>query len=183
MPRAARALPGPGGRRNGTWILTGVFAVVTTGYVVGYLTIEKHPAVKPTAARSAVPLVDARCTDLADPGTVRPATIQIACGDGNAVATHLVWATWGNDSANGVGTFSQNTCTPDCAGGTFVAYPARFTLSETVPVGRSDYFTRVTITFLGKSPTGRAVVVVKDCYDTPPDRQFPRCPADLQAAG
>jgi hypothetical protein len=83
----------------------------------------------------------------------------------------------------GAGALEQNDCKPDCADGSFESYPARFTLSETTPVGRVRFFTRVTINFTGKTPIGRKTESVKDCWDTPPTSGQPKCPANLQGAG
>jgi hypothetical protein len=134
-------------------------------------------------SRATVPklaLVDANCYSV---GQVKPSQIVLACGDGNAVALGLTWSAWTGQGAQGVGYLKQNTCTPDCAAGVFVNYPAHFALSETVSAAGRAYFTRVTITFTGKSPIGRTSESVKDCFDTPPSAYVPRCPADLQGAG
>ena len=127
-----------------------------------------------------LPLVDWNCIS---PGRVKPAQIVLACGDGNAMAEYLTWAKWDDRSATATGSLKQNDCNPDCANGSFHTYPARFTLSETVPVAGRNYFTRVTIRFAQKGPSARRSEMVKDCFDTPPARYIPRCPADLQRSG
>jgi hypothetical protein len=126
-------------------------------------------------------LVDARCIH---PGQARPATIVLACGDGNAVAEHVRWQTWATTRAAGEGTLSQNDCTPDCAQGGFHGYPARFALSDTVRAGGRTYFTKVTITFAGRRPLSatKKVEVVSDCFVNPPEAYIPKCPPDLSPA-
>jgi hypothetical protein len=133
-----------------------------------------------TAVATAKPLIDWNCTSA---GLTKPPRIILACGDGNAVADQMHWVKWTSTKAVGAGDLKQNDCTPDCADGAFHSYPARFTLSETTPVGHVKYFTKVTISFTGKTPLGKRVESVKDCWDTPPTSSQPRCPANLQGAG
>jgi hypothetical protein len=133
-----------------------------------------------STSSSKLPLVDWNCYTT---GRVKPTRIVLACGDGNGVAENLTWLKWSNKVAIGKGDLNQNDCTPDCAEGTFHTYPARFLLSETVPTAGREYFTKVTITFAGKSPLGRRVEIAKDCFDNPPTTYIPRCPPDLQGAG
>lgn len=99
------------------------------------------------------------------------------------MTVHLVWAAWGADEATGIGMLEQDACPDDCAGTVGRGYPARVELSEPVVVGHTSYFTRVTLRFADQSPTGKAVEVLKDCFDPPPHTYLPRCPADLQGAG
>ncbi len=132
------------------------------------------------ATTTARTLVAWNCTSA---GLAKPTQIILACGDGNAVAEQLHWTKWTGTKAVGAGSLRQNDCTPDCADGTFHNYPARFTLSETTPVGHVRYFARVAISFTGKTPLGRRTESVKDCWDNPPSPGQPKCPADLQGAG
>ena len=133
-----------------------------------------------STSSSKLPLVDWNCYTT---GRVKPTRIVLACGDGNGVVENLTWLKWSSKVAIGKGDLNQNDCNPDCAEGTFRTYPARFLLSETVPTAGREYFTKVTITFVGKSPMGQRVETAKDCFDNPPATYNPRCPADLQGAG
>ena len=54
---------------------------------------------------------------------VRPASLVLACGDGNASISNITWTSWGESQAQGVGTFMENQCVPDCAQGSFVSFP------------------------------------------------------------
>lgn len=137
----------------------------------------------PSAAATAVSahrplptLVDSECVS---PGQVRPATIILACGDGNALAKELSWRTWTGTHAAGRGDLVQNDCTPDCAGGRFHSYPARFALSDPVDAAGRAYFTKVTITFPGSRPQAvvKRVEVVTDCFVNPPQAYIPKCSA------
>ncbi len=67
--------------------------------------------------------VVAECNLPAAPAVVEPPTIILACADANASLTNLTWSAWRPSVAIGQGTLLLNNCTPDCAGGTFVAYP------------------------------------------------------------
>jgi hypothetical protein len=127
------------------------------------------------ATTPARPLVDAQCGAV---GAVRPKEIVLACGDGNAVAEKLHWSSWKATRAKGTGRLSRNTCTPDCADGTFKSYPADFTLSDVVPTDGLTLFTSVTITFLRASPIKRRSETVPDCYVTAPKPGYPICPAN-----
>lgn len=70
---------------------------------------------------------------------VRPASIVIACADGNFYVDHLRWTTWGPRSAVGKGIAQRNDCTPNCAAGHFhssamtVRWGAASADSETLP--------------------------------------------------
>jgi len=78
---------------------------------------------------------------------VRPAGFVLACADGNAYLSGLRWSVWGT-SPRATGTWRINDCTPICATGTFVSFPARVTLSRPEPLPghpRTRYFTRITV--------------------------------------
>ena len=45
----------------------------------------------------------------------RPKQVTLTCGDGNTALSGLRWSSFGGASANAVGTFETNTCTPNCA--------------------------------------------------------------------
>src|SRR5271170_7869285 len=50
---------------------------------------------------------------------VRPASLTLACADGNDALTGLSWTSWGPKLASGYGTQVQNDCRPYCAAGHF----------------------------------------------------------------
>ena len=88
---------------------------------------------------------------------VRPASI-IYTGDGSGILGgfdgsghggqfgHLHWSSWTTSQALGSGAVWLDDCTPDCAGGTFHAVPAK--LRAFRPSG--PIFTRLTITYTYK---------------------------------
>lgn len=61
--------------------------------------------------------------------TVRPSSYVLACADANTYFTSVHWTTWTARSATGTATLVQNNCTPTCAAGKFLKYPAKLTLS------------------------------------------------------
>ena len=127
------------------------------------------------APQSNVAIID----NCANAGRVEPRTIELTCGDGTAVAEDLSWSQWSSETATGHGIIDQVTCVPDCANGKDVSYKMALTLSEPV---RADsgarYFTKIAVTYLGKSPTGARTAVYTDCYVRPPAPYIPKCPAN-----
>jgi hypothetical protein len=175
-------------RRRATAVATGVgLAALTLGTTLGTVLLGGGGAsaamrtvhsINRTAASTKQPLVDAQCTK---PGKTKPATIILACGDGNAVLQKLSWSSWKDHSASGQGSLSQNDCTPDCADGTFHSYPIKVSLADPVPTDGRQYFVKVTLSFPKHRPTGVAKVErVTDCFANPPADYIPKCPAALQ---
>lgn len=67
---------------------------------------------------------------------VRPANYVLSCADANAQWAKVTWSSWGATSATGVGTLSQNNCTPNCVGGRVINYAATVTLRRVVSTTR-----------------------------------------------
>jgi hypothetical protein len=129
--------------------------------------------------QSSVSIID----DCASAGRVEPSSIMLLCGSGGATASSLSWSQWTSEHAVGLGVVNILSCVPNCANGTESAYRVSLTLSEPVRAQSGAlYFTRITLSYLDKSPTGARNVVYKDCYDTPPAPFLPKCPADEQGA-
>jgi len=77
----------------------------------------------------------------------RPSSFILTCADANDALTALRWVSWAASQAFGTGTETVNTCTPDCADGTFVSYPALIALWRPEPLPGHPgvlYFTRIT---------------------------------------
>jgi len=85
-------------------------------------------------------------------GAVKPASIVLACADGNAQAVKLVWSSWGSSEATGSGDYTVNDCVPSCVAGKFHEYPAMFILTKVRTVGGSQYFTTLEVQFTAGSP-------------------------------
>jgi len=63
-------------------------------------------------------------------GTVKPASIMIACADANYWIAHLTWKGWGTATATAAGDVHYNDCTPYCAAGHFHVITGTATLSS-----------------------------------------------------
>ena len=83
---------------------------------------------------------------------VRPATVVLACGDGNFGVRRLRWIGWGGPCAAAVGTAYANDCTPNCAAGHFHAYRAVIVADGAQRCAHVVAYSRVTVAFVGPSP-------------------------------
>ena len=72
---------------------------------------------------------------------VKPASIVVACGDGNFSIDHITWSSWGSRAAVGRGTAHLNDCKPNCVSGHFHAFPVTVRLSKVVQCvrGRKEF--------------------------------------------
>ena len=85
----------------------------------------------------------------------RPSSLVLTCADANDALTALHWVSWANNQAFGTGTEKVNTCTPDCADGKLVSYPALITLWRPEPLPGHPgvrYFTRITRIYPANRP-------------------------------
>ena len=77
------------------------------------------------------------CSDVAGPCagvTPRHAPSSLLMsGDGSLYAKGISWTGWGTATATGRGTAEENNCQPDCAQGTFSAYPVTIILTKPRP--------------------------------------------------
>jgi hypothetical protein len=101
-----------------------------------------------------VPSVLDRCNQPTAGPVVEPSTIVLACGDGNALLTHLSWSSWTATTATGSGYYTHNTCTPNCALGTFVSVPASVRLSYPIQTRVGKEFASISYTFANPSAPG-----------------------------
>jgi len=99
----------------------------------------------------ALPSVVDECDFPATPSAIEPARIVLACGDGNAFLAGLTWSSWTASRATATGYYTHNTCTPDCAQGTFVSTPASVTLADPVETIDGPEFGRLTFTHANAS--------------------------------
>lgn len=106
-----------------------------------------HPGHPLTALSAAAP-VTLSCQGRPEE---RPASMLLACADGNASLTGLHWASW-RGTAQGTGTYRVNDCTPSCATGSFHRFPAQVTLADPAPLRGHHgvrYYTRITLALPG----------------------------------
>jgi hypothetical protein len=107
---------------------------------------------------STVPGVINQCPQAPPQGqipTVKPTSIVFACADAGLGADQLAWTSWNNASAAGTGEIYENNCTPNCAAGTFIKYPASFALSNRVNSVIGPLFSTLTASYTGTGPNGQ----------------------------
>ena len=73
---------------------------------------------------------------------IRPSTVVLSCADDNVYVGRITWSAWSEEEADGVGQYTYNTCSPDCAGGVFLS--VRVTVRANTLV--HDLFTRLVLT-------------------------------------
>ena len=130
---------------------TPVVAMASTPTGRGYwLTTTDKQLPPPTP----VPSVLAQCDYPGAPPAVQPGTIVVACGDGNALLTHLTWSSWTPTTASASGDYTHNTCTPDCAQGTFVSTPASVRLGYPIETSAGREFAMISFTYADPAAPG-----------------------------
>lgn len=112
-------------------------------------------------------------TGCAPPAKVRPASIVVACADGNLYLARLKWSHWTASGASAVGTAHENDCTPYCAAGHFHSYrvDVRLFRPERCKEGKLE-FTRFTYRFVSAKPK----VVARSATMPAPFRVGSGCP-------
>jgi len=86
----------------------------------------------------------------------QPASLVLACGDGNYSLEGLKWRGWGTAAATATGSARANDCTPNCAAGHFHSYRMTATADRLTTCGKARYYARLTITYPGARPAGTA---------------------------
>jgi len=82
----------------------------------------------------------------------KPASITLACGDGNFYVENLKWTGWGESFAAATGTGKANDCQPNCAAGHFHSYPMLLIVTGSQNCGGRPAYARVVYAFIGRSP-------------------------------
>jgi hypothetical protein len=83
---------------------------------------------------------------------VKPASVVLACADGNFTVTKLAWTGWGQAFAAGRGTGSLNDCKPNCAAGHFHSYPAILLATGRQNCHGSPTYASITYAFITQAP-------------------------------
>jgi hypothetical protein len=91
---------------------------------------------------------------------VRPASVVLACADGNFSVSKLAWTGWGQAFAAGRGTGSLNDCKPYGAAGHFHSYPVILLATGRQSCHGSPAYASVTYAFITRAPY--PVKTVKD---------------------
>jgi len=86
---------------------------------------------------------------------VAPVTIVLSCSDGNALVQHLHWRSWQRDGAVGTGTFSSNSCQPNCAAQNFTTEVVTVAAGAAVPLQGHQAFSLLTVHFSQTGPNGQ----------------------------
>ena len=128
--------------------------------------LEVHPVVPGTTGRPTamptIPLVNECYPSGTRRGLYQPRTIMLACADGNVSVEELAWTSWAASAATAEGRFTFNLCTPSCARGRFVSFPATIRLtSPHLQRGRA-VFRQIVVTYIGRRPTGSPKTMVYD---------------------
>ena len=123
--------------------------LLALGFLAGCASARSETTA-PASSRAADAAASQRSTvvvDCSDHQQTRPSSFILTCADANDALTALHWASWADGQAFGTGTEKVNTCTPDCADGKLVSYPALITLWRPEPLPGHPgvrYFTRIT---------------------------------------
>jgi hypothetical protein len=97
----------------------------------------------------------------------RPSSFILTCADAGDDLTALHWVSWGASQAFGTATEKINNCTPDCADGKFVSYPALIALWRPEPLPGHPgvlYFTRITRIYTANRPPLYSCQGTHTCY-------------------
>ena len=121
--------------------------VIAVGLLAGCASATSGTATPAPAAAAAVAQRTTVVVDCSGQRQTRPSSFVLTCADANDALSGLHWASWAAGQAFGTGTEKVNTCTPDCADGKLVSYPALITLWRPEPLPSHPgvrYFTRIT---------------------------------------
>jgi hypothetical protein len=91
---------------------------------------------------------------------LKPASVVLACADGNFSVSKLAWTGWGQTFAAGRGTGSLNDCKPNCAAGHFHSYPVILLTTGRQNCHGNPAYTSITYAFITQAPY--PVKTVKD---------------------
>ena len=83
---------------------------------------------------------------------VKPASVLLACADGNFSVTKLAWTGWGQAFAAGRGTGSVNDCKPNCAAGHFHSYPVILLATGRQNCHGNPAYASITYAFITQAP-------------------------------
>jgi hypothetical protein len=131
--------------------------LLALGFLAGCAS-ARSATTAPASSRAADAAASQRSTvvvDCSGQRQTRPSSIILTCADANDALTTLHWVSWAVSQAFGTGTEKVNTCTPDCADGKFVSYPALITLWRPEPLPGHPgvrYFTRITRIYPANRP-------------------------------
>lgn len=86
---------------------------------------------------------------------LKPASLTIACADANTLVDAIHWSSWTSTSATGTGTFTWNTCVPNCAASkTWDKASSTVKLERPVRTSLGWLFEELVVHVTGKVPEG-----------------------------
>jgi hypothetical protein len=138
-----------GGALPGNGIPAVAMAATADGH--GYWLATTDKSLPPPTS---VPSVLNECNMPTASTSVEPSAIVLACGDGNASLTYLSWSSWTPTIAVATGYYTHNTCTPDCANGTFVSALASVRLGYPVETSAGREFAMISYTYVNPGAPG-----------------------------
>ncbi|HEY1624076.1 MAG TPA: hypothetical protein VGG16_09780 [Streptosporangiaceae bacterium] len=109
-----------------------------------------EPATVSAVARTGQAVAHPALFDCLDHAVAKPSSYILTCADAGSVLASLSWTSWTSQQAVAVGVHELNNCTPNCAAGTFVRYPAVITFWRPEPVpghAGETYFSRITVRY------------------------------------
>lgn len=110
----------------------------------------------------------------------RPSSFVLTCADANDAVSGLRWVDWAPSQAFGTGAEVVNTCTPNCADGKLVSYPALIALWRPEPLPGHPgvrYFTRITRIYPAARPPLYNCQGKHTCYPQTSTSPLPPTPA------
>ena len=78
---------------------------------------------------------------------------MISCADGNSYLQKIKWSTWTSTLAKATATYTENNCTPYCAAGKFINYPAKVKLSIVKKTSSGKLFTKLFVSYVAGKKT------------------------------
>jgi hypothetical protein len=113
-------------------------AVGIAAFALAGLTISR-PAAATTKSPSVMTCVGTT--------VVKPKAYTIACADANSYLSKLHWTVWVTGDGRATGTFTENSCTPDCAAGKFISHQAKIALSGARSTAHGLLYTRLSLSY------------------------------------
>lgn len=96
------------------------------------------------ANAAAKPVSIMTCAQIA---VLHPSSFVISCADGNSYLQKIKWTKWTSTVAKATATYTENNCTPYCAAGKFINYPAKLTLSTVKSSSSGKLFTKLFVSY------------------------------------
>jgi hypothetical protein len=147
----------------------GILAAIllALGFLAGCASARSTTTATTAPASPAVAQRSTVVVDCSGQRQTRPSSFILTCADANDALTGLHWASWADGQAFATGTETVNTCTPDCADGKLVSYPALITLWRPEPLPGHPgvrYFTRMTRIYPANRPPLYHCQGKRTCY-------------------